>query len=494
MNESDKRRRLTTLREDRGQELEKLEGLADQAKRGGLSKSGQDFAERVERRVDSLSREINDLELELGQEPTLEPGSTTLDDKARAGGREGAPERSKMIGGEGERVNGDGSPVRGRSTGRGGDLRSQALTVNEQAERMPDDAREKIARTLQADSDPDSRLARYVIAAGDQDYFGAFRKWFRDPLSGQYEWTPEEREAYALVQAEARVMGLGSGSGGGFLVPYELDPQILISSAGYIDPMRQLARVEQTAYNEARFVTSAGVTASWDPESQEVSDDSPTLAQPAITCHKGAAFVPVSIELDEDSDIARQVGALFVDAKTALEASAFTLGTGSGQPKGVITAVSAVGGSVVTAAGAALALADIKANQNALPPRWRSRAAWMANLSIINAAREIAKGSGLTESIVDDSTTPPKMLGWGLHENSNMDGTIAAGTTNDYVLLSGDFSQYIVADRVGATVEFVPHLFGANGRPKGERGFYMHFRTGGDVVIADAFRLTNYSA
>lgn len=46
------------------------------------------------------------------------------------------------------------------------------------------------------------------------------------------------------------------------------------------------------------------------------------------------------------------------------------------------------------------------------------------------------------------------------------------------------------SDRVSL---LVPHLLGANRRPTGERGFLMHWRTGGDVVIADAFRLTNHS-
>lgn len=109
--------------------------------------------------------------------------------------------------------------------------------------------------------------------------------------------------------------------------------------AGALDPMREVARVERTAQNEKRFVTSLGVTASWDAESAEVSDDTPTLLQPTITSYKGQAFVPVSFELFEDSDIAQQVGALFADAKAVREASAFTTGSGSGQPRGIITAL-----------------------------------------------------------------------------------------------------------------------------------------------------------
>jgi HK97 family phage major capsid protein len=164
------------------------------------------------------------------------------------------------------------------------------------------------------------------------------------------------------------------------------------------------------------------------------------LIQPSLTAFKGQAWVPVSVELFEDSDLQRQVGALFADAKAHLEADAFTLGNGTTAPQGVITGVSAVGGSVVTSAGSALALADILANQQALPPRWRANATWTANLNMINAARQLPLfASG--PSIVDDTQTPPRMLGWRLVENSAMDGTIAGGTTNDYVLLSGDFKR-----------------------------------------------------
>lgn len=463
---------LAELCEQRAAVHADCEAVLDRAdERGTLTKRDQEILDRLDRKFRSLTEQIDAANRELGIDPTVSVRSA-----ARFTGEVAVKTGQVRNGGHS-----------------GGDLRSLALNVNEGAERMPDEARQNVAVTLESDSDPESRLARYVIATGDENYFGAFRKWFRDPQSGQYEWTPEEREAYIRVQSESRAMGLSTGGGGGFLVPYELDPQILISSAGSVDPVREVARVTQTAYNEKRLVTSLGVTSSWDPEAQEVSDDSPALLQPAITCFKGQAFVPVSFELFEDSDIAQQVAKLLLDSKAQLEASAFTLGTGTGQPKGLITAVSAVAGSVVTASGGALALADITANQNALPPRWRANAKWMANLSIINAARQLPKGSGLTDSLVDDSTTPPKMLGWQVHENSNVDGTIAAGATNDYVLLSGDFQQYVIADRVGTTIEYVPHLFGSNQRPTGQRGFLMHWRTGGDVVIPDAFRLTNYN-
>jgi HK97 family phage major capsid protein len=372
-------------------------------------------------------------------------------------------------------------------------LRSRALAANEQCRNMPDAARAHMAKALQEDPDPESKLARYVIATSAPDYMRAFSKWTADPVAGHREWDARELAAFQKVQGEARAMSIGTPGSGGMLVPYQLDPQILIAGVGSVNPMRELATVKPTAQDVTKVVTSLGVTASWDAEAAEVSDDSPTLLQPSLQAFKGQAFIPVSVELFEDSDLQRQVGDLFADAKAQLESNAFTLGGGSTAPEGVITGVSAVGGSVVTSALTLLSLVDIIANQNALPPRWRANANWMANLSMINAARQIPLYTN-GPSIVNDATTPPRCLGWALYENSAMDGTIAAGATNDYVWLSGDFKRgYQIRDRIGTMLELIPTLFGAAFRPTGQRGFHMHWRTAGKVVIPDAFRLTNYS-
>ena len=47
-------------------------------------------------------------------------------------------------------------------------------------------------------------------------------------------------------------MSLGTTTAGGFLVSYEVDPQVLISGAGFINPMRDLARVELVSQNDNR--------------------------------------------------------------------------------------------------------------------------------------------------------------------------------------------------------------------------------------------------
>jgi predicted phage gp36 major capsid-like protein len=37
-------------------------------------------------------------------------------------------------------------------------------------------------------------------------------------------------------------------------------------------------------------------------------------------------------------------------------------------------------------------------------------------------------------------------------------------------------------------VELIPHLFGENRRPTGQRGWFAHWRVGGAPVVPGAFR------
>jgi HK97 family phage major capsid protein len=83
------------------------------------------------------------------------------------------------------------------------------------------------------------------------------------------------------------------------------------------------------------------------------------------------------------------------------------------------------------------------------------------------------------------------LLGKPVYESEDMDAVINA-TQENYMAVFGDFSNYVIADRIGMTVEFIPHLFGtANGDQTGQRGWYAYYRTGADSVNDAAFRMLN---
>ena len=47
----------------------------------------------------------------------------------------------------------------------------------------------------------------------------------------------------------------------------------------------------------------------------------------------------------------------------------------------------------------------------------------------------------------------------------------------------------VIVERIGLPIELIPHLFGSNHRPTGERGLYAYSRNGSKVVDANAFRV-----
>ncbi|MCV2489449.1 phage major capsid protein [Geodermatophilus sp. YIM 151500] len=370
-------------------------------------------------------------------------------------------------------------------------VRGRALDVLDRTERtdghLHRSALDAVARAV--DADETDALARWVTVAGDPAYRSAFHKLVRNPQHGSFEWDDAERQAFARVQQLQRAMSLTDGAGG-FMVPFSLDPAVVVTNSGTSNVRLRDAFTTKTIATDAwNGVTSAGVTAEWKAEAAEVADASPTVSQPSIPVHKGDAWIPFSFEVGGDAAaFAAEMARLLVDAKDRLEAAAFVTGTGTGQPRGIVTAAVAAGKTVATASADTLALGDLYKLKAALPARWRAQAAWLANEDIYDAVRQFdTTGSAALWAALGDNT-PAALLGRRVYESSEMDGSVTAAATN-HLMIYGDLRQYYVVDRVGTVVELVPHLFGANRRPTGERGFLMWFRTGADLVVPDAVRV-----
>lgn len=60
---------------------------------------------------------------------------------------------------------------------------------------------------------------------------------------------------------------------------------------------------------------------------------------------------------------------------------------------------------------------------------------------------------------------------------------------NELSVVYGDFQQMVIVDRIGSTLQLVPHLVDSNRRSTGQRVAQLWLRTGSDVVVPQAFRL-----
>jgi HK97 family phage major capsid protein len=300
---------------------------------------------------------------------------------------------------------------------------------------------------------------------------------------------------FDLTAEERTVLGVTTNANGKFLLPTHLDPTIILTSAQSTNEIRKIARVVTLTDGQPSWngITSAGVTASWDGEVVEVSDDSPTFGNPSIPTERAQALVQASISAVEDiSDLGSDVMMMFADAKDRLEGAAHANGPGTNdQPTGVFAAVAAVTASrVVSTTAATIGLVDLNSVYTGVPARYRRNSKWVTNPVYSVAIK--ALGTAVSASFSGDLREPTagRILGHELVESDDAP-TTQTTTALDREVLFGDFSQYVIVDRPGGmSVEYIPHLFNTTTNlPDGRRAWYATWRNGADVTNVDAFRL-----
>ena len=337
----------------------------------------------------------------------------------------------------------------------------------------------------------DMRIAAdWVTIVGSDAYLRAFAKMCSDPTRGHMLWTEEERSAFAAVE-EFRAMSL-SDNAGGLMVPFELDPTVLLSSAGVESPLLTVSRVIQTLTNVWHGVSSAGVTSRWAAENSETVDGSPLLAPVPITAHRLDSFVPFSFEIQQDAMIfAGEMQRLLHDSASILAETAYTTGDGIGQPAGLITGLVGTPSVVNTATPEAFVSGDVYGLQESLPPRFQANASWLGSNAILNKIEQMTTPNG---SRVFEEMDGMNLVRKPVRELSTLNhGWNPAVTADNYVLVYGDFkAAFAITQRIGTTIELVPHLFGPTRlMPTGQRGFYLWQRTGSAVINANAARVLN---
>jgi hypothetical protein len=123
------------------------------------------------------------------------------------------------------------------------DAVARAATVVEQHDKrglLPSHRGETVTRSAQ----DNPGIARHILMYGHDGYYDAFRAYVEDPTGPGLQ-----RAAGALSLANAQ---------GGYLLPYFLDPTIVITTDGTTNPYRRLANVKQITTNAYHGVNSAG--------------------------------------------------------------------------------------------------------------------------------------------------------------------------------------------------------------------------------------------
>lgn len=327
------------------------------------------------------------------------------------------------------------------------------------------------------------------------------REWARGLLAratDEYEsgWVKVVTgRAWQLNEEERTAMSTLTDANGNYLVPTHLDPTVIITNSGSSNALRAISRVvtlTRPGDTSWQGITSAGITASFDAQLTEVSDDTPTFGQPSVSVHKAQAFAQASIEADDDiSGLAGELLMMFADARDRLEGAAHCTGSGTNEPFGIFTALDAnTNVELVSNTAAAIFKADLDTTYRSVPVRWRGRSSWLMNPQWALEIQNLGSALGASYSSDLPQGTTDTLYRRPVIESDDAPNT-ATTTVRDNRIVFGDFTNYVIVDKPGSfAVEYIPVMFNtATNLPDGRRGWYCHWRTGGDSVNDLAFRL-----
>lgn len=388
-----------------------------------------------------------------------------------------------------ERTPGFDAPQVMKRTATDVDVRSASISeVRDAARKITDEAGSFVDPTRQAfieglvsrttDNSNGDAIARALVATERPAYRSAFLKAVRGDGALLDD---DERRAVA----EARAMSLTT-TAGGFGVPVLIDPTVIVTTGTGLLGIMPYIRIENITTKEWKGVTAGATSWSFDAEAAEVSDDASTFAQPTVTTHKAQALIPFSVEIEMDyPGFASEMSTLLADGYYDLLANKLMTGTGTAEPWGLFIATTT---TVDVTTDNTFGAPDIDKVWAALPEKRRAAATWVMNVDVENDIRGFGSGTATSRFTVNQTAEGINLLN-GKQVVLSDYAPAWSGTDGANILIVGDLRRYVMAQRIGMTVELVPHLTstGSN-RPNGTRGLYAFARVGGNVVDSGAFR------
>jgi HK97 family phage major capsid protein len=283
---------------------------------------------------------------------------------------------------------------------------------------------------------------------------------------------------------EVKSLTVATDAAGGYLAPQQFGAELIKLLRQY-SPIRQYARVITIGASEITYPRRTGSTAaSWVGETEDRTASEPTFEQLTIAPFELATFTDVSTQLLEDNayNLEGELSADFAESFGIKEGNAFVKGTGTGQPKGIMTASGIL--EVTTGAAAAFPTsnpADVIIGMfHKLPNVHAQNGVWMMNR---NTLAEIRKWKDRTGRylIIDpiSSGAPLTLLGRPIAEMIDMDD-IGAGK---YPLIFGDMQGYRIVDRIGLSILRDPYTLAA----KGQVRIHARKRVGAGLTHPDRF-------
>ncbi len=389
--------------------------------------------------------------------------------------------------------------------------------LTSQSAKMPAEYKESIDAMLSRVNALEDHIKNARIAAARPAWDGASqekspaRKAFFKALRkhGNLDrLTHEERSLIIpeMMPEEMKALYAGDATTGGFFASTDYQAEVQAYRL-LISQMRTICRKQSTSGESVKYPALGNdVSVSWATETANYLESSdPTLNMINIPVHEMRGLIRISEQNMEDSmfDLETFVKERLGMAFAKKEGAAFINGNGNGQPRGLLSypikaSASYAGGSAgknnvtdaipyVPSGVAGNITADSVLNVFMdLKSFYAPGASWVLTRGTLNTIR-----------LFKDSMNRPL---WQPFAASNLPSTIYDRpyvempdmpeiAANAYCLAVGDFSNYLIVDRVTLNMRQLNELYAVAGLV----GFIARMRVGGDVLLSESFRLLKCS-
>jgi HK97 family phage major capsid protein/HK97 family phage prohead protease len=354
---------------------------------------------------------------------------------------------------------------------------------------------DKVAHFIDTSSVEMAERVKYTSAPA---YLRAFDKFIKS-AGGPLFLTAEEQRGTALA--------VGVDGTGGFTVPFAFDPTVIAIGAwtGAINPYRRACRVVNISGTDTwNALTATAVVATRTTEAAAAIEQGPTFAQPQYIVKRAQGQITASFEMFQDrTDLASELAVLIQEAKDNEEEASWATGAGAGSASigvGPVNGTSGAYTSITTATSVTLAAADFDAVEAALPVRHRFRAQWFFNRSSIRKAQTLETTGGKlfggsqypavgNPQLDSAGNTGLRLLMYPVNESPSLP---TATTANIVIGTLLNVDSYVIVDRVGMSVQFIPFITNSSSLATGQQALYFMYRNHAAPINVDAGRTLRY--
>lgn len=313
-------------------------------------------------------------------------------------------------------------------------------------------------------------------------------------------WTRRGEKGFSAEQAAKfyNTMSTTTGSEGGYTVPSAVASS-LIDSLKLFGGMRAVAELLNTAQgNPLSFPTTDGTSEVGEilAENAQASGADPVFGTVGLNVFKySSKIIAVPIELLQDSsvDIEAFIRKRIIERIGRITNQHFTTGTGTGQPRGIVTAASS-GKIGTTGQTLSVIYDDLVDLLESVDEAYQlgGKCKFMFSQSLRKVLRKLKDTAGRpiwTPGYEAGITAgaPDLLLGKEVALNNDMPVPAA----NAKSIIYGDMSKYIIRDAMQVNLmRFDDSVYAS----KGQVGFLAFMRSGGNLVDTGAVKYYQHSA